>query len=721
MINIAYGLTKKNTVAQCLAHFFSAKTTEEGYLYIGYPVFGSEDGLEQVGALLISPKWGVISFDLRDDRCVQEDYNNGIDNNYNKLQSKFRNNKNLINKRNLKFDILSVVYNPLLNNDNYEEDYPILNDSLLDSFLKENGKELEETLYKTILSSVQAISNIRKASKRKNNLAPNSKGKKLAELENDIAVFDNSQNKGMIETVHGVQRIRGLAGSGKTIVLAAKAAYLHSIEPEWKIAITFNTRSLKGQFKRLITMFSIEQSRNEPDWDCVQIIHAWGAPAKNAFYNQDGIYYIYCKIYGVEYLDFDGAKRKFGAEKAFECACEKALSDSKNSTDHEGIYDAILVDEAQDLSPSFLQICYKLLKKNKRLVYAYDELQSLNKASMPSPEEIFGKDENGKPLVQFKENNEGEAQQDIILKCCYRNSRPVLTAAHALGFGIYRKPLHKGSPGIVQMFDRHNLWYDVGYKSDGEIKDGEKVSLFRDSESSPKFLENHSNVDDLIQFYSFETKEQQDGWLAEQIEKDLMENELNENDIIVINPDPFTTKAVVGPIRASLYKKGINNHLAGVDTSPDIFFTDEKSVVFSGIYRAKGNEAGLVYVINAQDCYDDLENGNIAVARNRLFTAITRSKAWVRVLGYGPKMKKLEEEFNQVKTHDFKLDFVYPTKEQRKVMNIVNRDMTNAERKKIKDKKKSLAEIIAALKDGSIHREDIGDEIINELLSNLNK
>lgn len=722
MINVANGLTKKEVVAQTLVRFFMAQSSEEGYLYIGYPVFGSEEGLEQVGALLVSPKWGVISFDLRDERKWQDNYIDVIDDNYNRLESKFRNNKNLVEKRILKFTIHSVVFNPLLNNSDYDNEYAVLNEKTLKEYLRNNEEKLDASLYKQIVSSVQAISSIRKnTKKRKNASLSNSKGKKLEELENSIAVFDKEQNKGMIETVHGVQRIRGLAGSGKTIVLAAKAAYLHSIEPEWKIAVTFNTRSLKGQFNRLINMFSIEQSRNEPNWDFVQIIHAWGAPTRNPYYSQNGIYYTYCKLYGVEYLDFDSAKRKYGANKAFEKVCEKALVDSKNQPEIEGIYDVILVDEAQDLSPFFLQICYKLLKAPKRLVYAYDELQSLNKVTMPSPEEIFGKDKDGKPIVQFKENNDGEPQQDIILKCCYRNSRPVLVTAHALGFGIYRKPQGDETTGIVQMFDRQNLWRDVGYKCDTEIKDGEEVILYRDDQSSPEFLENHSDIDDLIQFHSFNTKAEQDEWLINEIQKDLTENELSANDIIVINPDPLTTRKVVGTIRAGLFEKNINNHLAGVDTSPDVFYLEDESIVFSGIYRAKGNEAGLVYIINAQDCYDDDGNENIAVIRNRLFTAITRSKAWVRVVGFGPNMKKLEQEFNCVKEHRFRLEFVYPTEEQRKVMNIVNRDMTSAERKAVKDNKKKMADIVSLLENGNLHIEDLGKETIIKLKNLLDE
>ena len=40
---------------------------------------------------------------------------------------------------------------------------------------------------------------------------------------------------------------------------------------------------------------------------------------------------------------------------------------------------------------NFLQLCLKILDKNQRLVYAYDELQKLNEEAMPNPEQIFGR------------------------------------------------------------------------------------------------------------------------------------------------------------------------------------------------------------------------------------------------------------------------------------------------------------------------------------------
>jgi len=508
-----------------------------------------------------------------------------------------------------------------------------------------------------------------------------------------------------------VQRIRGLAGSGKTIVLALKAAYLHAQHPEWKIAITFNTRSLKGQFKQLVNTFHIEKTNEEPDWDNIQILHAWGAPGGG---ERTGIYYTFCSVNNVEYCDYMSASNKYGRMDPFGEICNKALSET-DPDNIRPIYDVVLIDEAQDFSPSFLRMCYEMLAAPKRLVYAYDELQNLRLQSLPSPEVIFGTSHTGAPRVKFNTSEDGKPQQDIILEKCYRNSRPALVTAHALGFGIYRKA--ETESGIVQMFEHNYLWKDIGYEvADGQLEDGKHIVLRRTSHSSPEFLEKHSDIDDLILFKVFETQEQQDNWIAQQIKHNLENDELRPDDIIVINPDPKTTKKLVAPIRTKLYHYGILSHTAGVDTSPDVFFSnDNNSIAFSGIYRAKGNEAAMVYVINTQSCYDS--HFDLAKLRIQLFTAITRSKAWIRVVGVGKNMKKLCEEYQKVIEHHFTLDFIYPTKAQRDHMNVVNRDMSEAEKKKV-TKGKEFAEIlIRGLESGQIRAEDIPDRLRNLLQS----
>src|SRR5206468_3119927 len=121
---------------------------------------------------------------------------------------------------------------------------------------------------------LQSLSTIRKARTKRTVVQPDSRGARLQHLEDSIATLDMLQSKAVIETVDGVQRIRGLAGSGKTIVLALKAAYLHAQHHEWRIAVTFNTRSLKGQFRRLINNFFLEQTGEEPDWNNLRIVNA---------------------------------------------------------------------------------------------------------------------------------------------------------------------------------------------------------------------------------------------------------------------------------------------------------------------------------------------------------------------------------------------------------------------------------------------------------------
>ncbi|HSN65112.1 MAG TPA: hypothetical protein VLS94_00645 [Fusibacter sp.] len=145
--------------------------------------------------------------------------------------------------------------------------------------------------------------------------------------------------------------------------------------------------------------------------------------------------------------------------------------------------------------------------------------------------------------------------------------------AHALGFGIYRAIDKEIGTGLMQIFNHHQLWEEVGYKViDGKLLDNCNVTLERTEESSPRFLEDYSSVDDLIQFHCFNSKEEQAKWLVNSVKYSLTEEELRYDDIVVINPDPFSTKSEVGYPRRLLFEYGINSHLAGVDTSPDVFF-----------------------------------------------------------------------------------------------------------------------------------------------------
>lgn len=698
MIDIIRGASEKPVSTDTLIKHLENASIKEGIFYTGYPIIGEVEGQSAIDGLLISLEHGIIVFDIVEE-TQQTDRESLRDELYNIMLQRLIGHKELTAKRGqLKANLTVVTFAPAWQKGtNQDEEILIYGSDLSKLLSNEKQYYFEDDDYRKLLQTIQAITKLKHKAPRKVS-KENSKGAILNEIEKSISNLDRQQSKAVIETVNGIQRIRGLAGSGKTIVLALKVAYLHSKYSDWTIGVTFNTRSLKNQFIDLIYKFTIDQKNEEPNWENIKILQAWGSS------RDTGIYYEFCKANNVEYLDFDTAKNRYGySSNLIDIISSIAISKVEDSKE---IYDAILVDEAQDFSESFLKLCYKLLKpadihnsKNKRLIYAYDELQKLNDVNpLRNPLEIF-------EGITF-ENTPDKPQQDIILKKCYRNSAPVLITAHALGFGIYREQ------SLVTMFNETNLWKDVGYKvEDGELKIGHHVTLKRDNETSPDFLANKINSDDILKFKSFESFDRQIHEVSKEIVKNLKEDELNYRDIIVIHPNALKAKNDLALLRKLLFKEGIESHLAGVNTSSDDFFLDN-SIVFTSIYRAKGNEAAMIYIINADFCFDRPE---LIKRRNILFTAITRSKAWVRVYGVGKQMEELNKEFAKVKENNFKLSFNYPTIEQMEKLNILHRDLTESDKRLISETEKELKNLLSKLKSKQINLEDLSKQELGQL------
>lgn len=694
---IRKGVHDKPVSSQRLVEYFE-KSSHDGKLYVGYPIVSTGEGDIVFDATWISKKYGIVIFDLIESNTFRAS-NENLDSLYSYMDAHLRTYPELkISRKELGVDIEVIRFAPNSNEKAksfFINENTAINSIQLDSLI--NKLEVWENAdkYEKVISVIQSLGNLSVKSSRRIINNEKSKGGKIQILEKTIATLDNDQEGAVINYFEGIQRIRGLAGSGKTIVLALKAAYLHAYYPNWKIAVVFNTRALKDQFKYLISKFIAEKKRELPDFANLNIVNAWGRRRDDEFHK--GLYYQYCLDHHIEYMNYGEAKSYAinngykSSLKAFEAICDKALKETKDKRLPK--FDAILVDEAQDLSPSFLKLCYAYLKEPKRLIYAYDEMQKLNEgSSLPNPLKMFGRD--------------GE---DTILKKCYRNSRPLLATAHALGFGIYRKPQY-GDINLVQFFDEPQLWSDVGYeKLSGEFKADSKVDLYRPEHTSPKYLESHSPIEDLISFKNFKSKESQAEWVANDIERTIKQEELDPSDIIVINPIGLTTKSEVAIVRSILFEKNIKSHIAG-DIEADIFF-EKESVAFTGINRAKGNEVPMVYVINAQECYSsaNLFNQDLIKRRNILFTAITRSKAWVRVLGVGERMERLISEFNQIKMNNFHLKFTYPSDETIKKMNLIHRDLDQKEKDVIRREIDILSEIPKI-----VSRINLGDAFIED-------
>lgn len=127
----------------------------------------------------------------------------------------------------------------------------------------------------------------------------------LSKLEAEIANFDQRQRRAALVSVPGPQRIRGLAGSGKTVILAMKAAHLHLNNPDEKILITFYTKSLKSPIQNMISRFYRHYRDEDPDWGKIHVRHGWGGQ------NLRGVYSDACTRNSTSPMPYSIARQKF--------------------------------------------------------------------------------------------------------------------------------------------------------------------------------------------------------------------------------------------------------------------------------------------------------------------------------------------------------------------------------------------------------------------------
>ena len=702
MIEIIYGKTKSPLIVDQLFESLQKKKLE-GTLYIGYPILASAEEPIAIDALLVCNEHGLIVFDFFKSETYPTKFDdwNSIQDKQDVLYYSVKNNlgrhQNLRVKRDLGVEINILTLFP--EEPEFPESFEI-HIATPDTAPKVISvfPPLDERFIKPLNAALQRVTTIKPIKKRAAIKTHDSKGAILKSIEKEIANLDQWQKRAAIETPDGPQRIRGLAGSGKTVVLALKAAYLHTQNPDWTIALTFQTRSLYQQFTDLVRRFAFEHSGDEPDWDRLKILHAWGGSWKG------GIYTEIAEHCGVTIRDFLYAKSKYGMDRAFHGICRELLT-ATEKIEKEPLYDVTLIDEAQDLPWPFFHLIYKFTAEPKRIIWAYDELQNLSETIMPPVSALFGTNRDGTSKVSLA-NIAGQPRQDLILPVCYRNTPWALTLAHALGFGIYRKE------GLVQHFDEPGLWQEIGYYvSEGNLELGKEVILGRNKNSYPAYFEELIDENEAIVSKMFTDTDEQAEWVAAEIEANLNQDELDYDDILIVLPSAIRAKKDYAGIMNALQRRNIDTHLAGVTTSQDEIFS-HNSVAVTNIFRAKGNEAPMVYVMNCGFCASGYE---LIKLRNILFTAITRSRGWVRLCGFGNSMNVISKEIMLVKENAFKLKFKIPTAPELEKLRKIHRDRTAGEKAAIKKAEKGLENFLSAVLDGKMALENVPEDLRKKL------
>jgi superfamily I DNA and RNA helicase len=491
-----------------------------------------------------------------------------------------------------------------------------------------------------------------------------SRGAILQTLRSHISELDIQQEKIGKEIPPGCQRIRGIAGSGKTAILCQKAAQMHLKHPDWKIAIVFFSRSLyypmREQLDRWLQYFSNNQKKYEPKNRNLLVLHAWGGKRRS------GLYSLLCEMTVVKPLTASELTSKQPNEALAE-ACQKLLETKAIPQ----VFDAILIDEGQDLiadqfkyqnKQPFYWLAYQALRsadplhpEQKRLIWAYDEAQSLESAKIPTASELFG-EELGH-LVTGK--HPGGINKSEIMFRCYRTPHQILTAAHAIGMGLLRPG------GMLTGITRAEDWRAIGYQVEGNFRSGRQITIQRPRQHSPNPI-SELWQEELIELQSYSSRQEELSALADRITQNLRYDGLRPSReiLVIVLGSGFEAMKLETQVAKFLFDREIDIYIPSCSDCnlleidrrnyhPDRFWY-EGAVTVSRIHRAKGHEADMVYLVGL----DQIAQAENRIGdRNQLFVALTRSRAWVSLSGIG-SYPLYEEMYRAIESGD-RFTFTY--------------------------------------------------------------
>lgn len=430
----------------------------------------------------------------------------------------------------------------------------------------------------------------------------------LGAIIDEMAVMDKYLSAEQTElsrlTIGGFPRlIRGVAGSGKTVVLANLVARLlnrqHNATPSLfdgledqhlRIAVICFNRALVSFLRQKIKDAYKQQTfENVPSEDILWVGHLNSLMHKATYGRGPELRYI-----PVEEVP-DAARRAIQYMNQFESYIhlhpEKACQTQ---------YDAIFIDEGQDFVPEEFQLLLSLLKLDRttgeeNLVIFYDDAQNLYGRQRPNWKQI-GIDVGGRAKV---------------MKECFRNTRQIVETA----FNVLL-----GSQASAE--DKVNLksYADVGYLRQAGLV--EEIDNFY----KVGFAERTGNYP-TIQICPSRTKEKE--WIAGEIERLVQQEQVRPEDILILfnYAEPFEDMGNL--IRARLSSDSIEEFIRpyGQHADRNQLIFRENCLTLSTVHGAKGYDAYIVFLAGA-DLFRSDEAG-----RASFYVGATRAKLMLYVTG----------------------------------------------------------------------------------------
>ena len=166
-------------------------------------------------------------------------------------------------------------------------------------------------------------------------------------LEDVIRVMDREQERVAEHLGPGYRMLRGVAGSGKTLVLAHRARHLHKHWPSWRILVLCYNRVLANALKAMVGADDRLQAINidRLAWSLAERRRAAGPSDRASSGNA-------------------GRASRRGDDSEFERRIARAAEVARRLPDSQR-YDAVLVDEAQDFDHPRLDLAYAMLKSER--------------------------------------------------------------------------------------------------------------------------------------------------------------------------------------------------------------------------------------------------------------------------------------------------------------------------------------------------------------------
>ena len=229
----------------------------------------------------------------------------------------------------------------------------------------------------------------------------------LDKVKKKIVLFDGMQSRFIYENVDKPSvTIQGLAGTGKTELLLHKLREAYVKEKDSRIVFTcFNKVLAEDMKNRIPRFFNFMKVEEQIEWNNrLWVFSSWGSQSNS----NSGLYSYICSCYGLDFI-------RYSFSNTFDTVCQLA-KEQLIANKFEPCFDFIFIDESQDFSKSFFDLCTLVTKE--KVYIAGDIFQNI-----------------------FDTDIENSVNCDYLLNKCYRTDPKTLMFAHSVGMGLYEKPV----------------------------------------------------------------------------------------------------------------------------------------------------------------------------------------------------------------------------------------------------------------------------------------